>query len=123
MGQADIYRNKAAELTRELASIKSLREGAKIRRERNSYIMLANSEDWLDGKIKETEAMSDHIYPVDLHRRFEQRWSARFATAAAVKPAKPRKNVATASRRQITIEENPIANEANPSAKKRTDHA
>jgi hypothetical protein len=54
MGQADIYRNKAAELTRELASIKSLSQSAKIRRERDTYIMLANSEDWLDGKIGET---------------------------------------------------------------------
>ena len=54
MGQADIYRSKAAELTRELASIKSLSQSAKIRRERDTYLMLANSEDWLDGKVKET---------------------------------------------------------------------
>lgn len=54
MGQADIYRNKAAELSRELAATKSLRQSAKLRRERDSYLMLANSEDWLEGKIKET---------------------------------------------------------------------
>lgn len=54
MGQADIYRNKAAELTRELGSIKSLSQSAKIRRERDTYVMLANSEDWLDGKVRET---------------------------------------------------------------------
>jgi hypothetical protein len=54
MGQADIYRNKADELTRELASVRSLSQSAKIRRERDTYIMLANSEDWLDGKVKET---------------------------------------------------------------------
>jgi len=54
MGQADIYRNKAAELTRELAFTKSLRQSAKIRRERDSYVMLANGEDWLEGKTKET---------------------------------------------------------------------
>ena len=116
MGQADIYRNKAAELTRELASTKSLRQSAKIRRERDSYAMLANSEDRLDGKIKETNQMSDHVYPVDLHRRFEQRWAARYATAATVKPVKSPNNVAKTSRSQITVKTNPIA-------KKQTDHA
>lgn len=60
--------------------------------------------------------MTDHVYPVHFRRRFEQRWAARFATAAAVKPAKPRKHVAKASPNQTTIEASQIV-------KKRIDHA
>lgn len=48
--------------------------------------------------------MNDPVYPIHLHRRFEQRWAARFATAtAAVKPAKLRKNATKAPRRQTTM--------------------
>jgi len=49
--------------------------------------------------------MNDPVYPIHLHRRFEQRWAARFATAttAAVKPVKLPKNAAKAPRRQTTM--------------------
>lgn len=116
MGQADIYRTKATELTRELASTKSLRESAKIRRERDTYIMLANSEDWLDGKITGDKSMSNPVYPVHFQRRFEQQWATRLAAASAVKSAKLRKNVVKLPRRQMTIETNPVV-------KKQANHA
>ena len=56
--------------------------------------------------------MSEHIYPVHLHRRFEQRWAARFGTATALKPTKPRKNVVKVPRRHTTIETHPIIKKA-----------
>lgn len=60
--------------------------------------------------------MNDPVYPVHLHRRFEQRWAARFAIASVAKPTKPRHHVEKLSRRRIMIEEHTIE-------KKRADHA